>query len=130
MLGQRKVGEKFNEMTAIPKLLEAQELAGTVVTIDAIGLQCLIAEKIVAKKADYILAVKENQGGLPEGIRDSFQMLPTPWPKRSTAATGRVGPAGDRRPVAGREGGGMAVVAGSGADRDQAILQGDTQGGA
>ena len=75
VLAQRKVDEKSNEITAIPKLLAALELSGTVVTIDAMGCQRTIAEKIVSKKADYILAVKENQGHLLEEIKDSFQML-------------------------------------------------------
>ena len=89
VLGQRKVDEKSNEITAIPKLLEALELSGTVVTIppherrpvrgdpgiDAMGCQKSIAEKIVDKKADYILAVKENQGHLLEEVKDSFRML-------------------------------------------------------
>ena len=75
VLAQRKVEEKSNEITAIPKLLDALELSGTVVTIDAMGCQRSIAEKIVAKQADYILAVKENQGSLLDGIKDSFQML-------------------------------------------------------
>jgi predicted transposase YbfD/YdcC len=75
VLGQRLVDEKSNEITAIPKLLDALELSGTVVTIDAMGCQQAIAEKIIAKKADYILAVKENQGHLLEEIKDSFQML-------------------------------------------------------
>ncbi|HZL49556.1 MAG TPA: ISAs1 family transposase [Terracidiphilus sp.] len=75
VLGQRRVDEKSNEITAIPKLLDALELSGAAVTIDAMGCQRAIAEKIVAKKADYILAVKENQGHLLEEIKDSFQML-------------------------------------------------------
>ena len=75
VLGQRKVEEKSNEITAIPKLLEALELAGTVVTIDAMGCQREIAARIVAKKADYVLAVKENQGLLAEQVRDSFLLL-------------------------------------------------------
>src|SRR5260370_2573146 len=75
VLAQRKVDEKSNEITAIPKLLEALELSGTVITIDAMGCQRAVAEKITAKKADYILAVKENQGHLLEEIKDSFQML-------------------------------------------------------
>src|ERR1039458_5670477 len=75
VLGQRKVDEKSNEITAIPKLLAALELAGAVVTIDAMGCQRAIAEKIVDKKADYILAVKENQQLLLADIKDSFQML-------------------------------------------------------
>ena len=75
VLGQRKVDEKSNEIMAIPKLLAALELSGTVVSIDAMGCQRAIAEKIVAKKADYILAVKENQQLLLDDIKDSFQML-------------------------------------------------------
>lgn len=73
---QRKVDDKSNEITAIPKLLAALELSGTVVTIDAMGCQRSVAEKIIGKKADYILAVKENQGHLLEGIKDSFRQLP------------------------------------------------------
>jgi len=75
VLAQRKVEEKSNEITAIPKLLEALELAGTVVTIDAMGCQREIARRIVEKKADYVLAVKENQGLLAEQVRDSFLLL-------------------------------------------------------
>jgi predicted transposase YbfD/YdcC len=75
VLGQRKVDEKSNEITAIPKLLGALELSGTVVTIDAMGCQREIAAKIVEKKADYILAVKENQQLLLDDVKDSFKML-------------------------------------------------------
>jgi predicted transposase YbfD/YdcC len=75
VLSQRKVDEKSNEITAIPKLLDALELAGTVVTIDAMGCQRSVAEKIIGKKANYVLAVKENQGSLLEGIKDSFRQL-------------------------------------------------------
>jgi predicted transposase YbfD/YdcC len=67
--------DKSNEITAIPRLLDALELSGTVVTIDAMGCQRSIAANIVDKKADYILAVKENQGHLLAEIKDSFQML-------------------------------------------------------
>jgi predicted transposase YbfD/YdcC len=75
VLGQRKVDDKSNEITAIPKLLDALELTGTVVTIDAMGCQREIARRIVEKKADYVLAVKENQPSLLADIKDSFQML-------------------------------------------------------
>jgi predicted transposase YbfD/YdcC len=77
VLGQRKVDEKSNEITAIPKLLDALELAGTVVTIDAMGCQREIASRIVEKKADYVLAVKDNQGLLAEQVRESFLLLPS-----------------------------------------------------
>jgi predicted transposase YbfD/YdcC len=76
VLGQRKVDEKSNEIRAIPKLLDALELAGTVVTIDAMGCQREIAAKIVEKKADCVLALKGNQGLLAEQVKDSFALLP------------------------------------------------------
>ena len=75
VLAQRKVDEKSNEITAIPKLLDALELAGAVVTIDAMGCQREIATRIIEKKADYVLAVKDNQGLLAEQVRDSFLLL-------------------------------------------------------
>jgi predicted transposase YbfD/YdcC len=67
-LGQVVVEEKSNEITAIPKLLEMLEISGALVTIDAMGCQTEIAEKIVGGKADYVLAVKGNQPTLHEGI--------------------------------------------------------------
>jgi len=77
ILGQIKVDEKSNEITAIPKLLDVLLLEGCIVTIDAMGCQKSIAKKIVKKNANYILAVKENQKDLFEDIRDSFRILPT-----------------------------------------------------
>jgi predicted transposase YbfD/YdcC len=71
-LGQVAVAEKSNEITAIPKLLDLLELDGAVVTIDAMGCQTEIAEKIVEKEADYVLAVKGNQPTLHGGIVDFF----------------------------------------------------------
>jgi predicted transposase YbfD/YdcC len=71
-LGQVAVAEKGNEITAIPKLLELLELAGAVVTIDAMGCQTEIAEKILERKADYVLAVKGNQPSLHEGVVEFF----------------------------------------------------------
>jgi predicted transposase YbfD/YdcC len=72
-LAQRKVDEKSNEITAIPKLLEVLALQGCIVTIDAIGCQTEIADKIVEKQADYILAVKGNQGSLEEELKDTIR---------------------------------------------------------
>jgi predicted transposase YbfD/YdcC len=71
-LGQVAVAEKSNEITAIPKLLDLLEVAGAVVTIDAMGCQAEIAEKILERKADYVLAVKGNQPTLHEGVVDFF----------------------------------------------------------
>jgi predicted transposase YbfD/YdcC len=68
VLGQVKTDEKSNEITAIPALLDLLMLKGAVVTIDAMGCQQQIAEKIVDRKADYVLAVKENQGHLLDDI--------------------------------------------------------------
>ncbi len=67
-LGQSAVDEKSNEITAIPELLEKISIKNTVVTIDAMGTQTAIAEKIKDKGADYVLAVKENQKTLFDEI--------------------------------------------------------------
>ena len=64
VLGQVKVAEKSNEIVAIPKLLDMLAIEGAIVTIDAMGCQRDIAQKIVDKKADYVLALKGNQGSL------------------------------------------------------------------
>ena len=71
-LAQTFVGEKTNEITAIPKLLEMLNLKGAIVTIDAMGTQRAIADKIVEKGGDYLLSVKGNQGRLHDEIRDQF----------------------------------------------------------
>lgn len=71
-LAQAFVGEKTNEITAIPELLEMLNLKGAVVTIDAMGTQRAIASKIVEKGGDYILSVKGNQVRLHDEIRDQF----------------------------------------------------------
>jgi predicted transposase YbfD/YdcC len=68
VLGQVKVSEKSNEIVAIPALLDMLAIEGAVVTIDAMGCQRDIAAKIVAKKADYVLALKGNQGSLREDV--------------------------------------------------------------
>lgn len=68
VLGQVKVGEKSNEIIAIPKLLDMMAIEGAVVTIDAMGCQREIAGKIIDKKADYVLALKGNQGSLREDV--------------------------------------------------------------
>ena len=72
-LGQTKVDEKSNEITAIPKLLQLLELAGCIITIDAMGCQREIAREIIEAQADYLLAVKENQGRLYDDVRDLFE---------------------------------------------------------
>lgn len=68
VLGQRKVDEKSNEITAIPKLLELLDIRGCIVTIDAIGTQTQMAKQIIEQGGDYLLAVKENQGRLYQDL--------------------------------------------------------------
>jgi predicted transposase YbfD/YdcC len=68
VLAQTKVGEKSNEIIAIPALLDMLAIEGAIVTIDAMGCQRDIAQKIIDKKADYILALKGNQGTLREDV--------------------------------------------------------------
>jgi predicted transposase YbfD/YdcC len=72
VLGQRKVNNKSNEITAIPELLDLLSITGCIVTIDAMGCQKKIAQKIRDKQADYVLSVKENQGNLYQDIEDWF----------------------------------------------------------
>jgi predicted transposase YbfD/YdcC len=73
VLGQLKVDDKSNEITAIPELLEVLELSGCIVTIDAMGCQKDIARQIVEQGADYVLALKENQGQLYREVTDTFK---------------------------------------------------------
>ncbi|MBC8505223.1 MAG: ISAs1 family transposase, partial [Chloroflexi bacterium] len=75
LLGQVKVDAKSNEITAIPKLLKALEVSGCIVTIDAMGCQTEIAAEIVDQEAEYVLALKENQGNLYEDVELLFDDL-------------------------------------------------------
>lgn len=77
VLGQRATAEKSNEKTAIPELLASLALEGCIVTIDAMGTQPSIAQAIRDKKADYVLAVKDNQPTLAASIRDFFTLFQT-----------------------------------------------------
>lgn len=72
ILGQQKTEEKSNEITAIPKLLDSIDIEGAVVTIDAMGTQTAIAEKIVTNGGAYVLALKGNQGNLHNDIKLLF----------------------------------------------------------
>ena len=71
-LGQQTVNEKSNEITAIPELLDQLRISGHAVTIDAMGCQMKIAAKIRQKHADYVLAVKGNQGTLHNELIEYF----------------------------------------------------------
>jgi len=72
VIGQVKTNEKSNEITAIPELLEKLVLHGCIVTIDAMGCQKAIAEKITERGGDYLLALKGNQGNLAREVEDVF----------------------------------------------------------
>jgi predicted transposase YbfD/YdcC len=72
VLGQTKVDEKSNEITAIPELLRVLDVAGCIVTIDAMGTQKEIAQQIVDQEGDYVLALKENQPHLLEDVQSLF----------------------------------------------------------
>jgi predicted transposase YbfD/YdcC len=73
VLGQTKVSDKSNEITAIPELLALLDVAGCVVTIDAMGSQKEIARLIIEESGDYVLALKENQGQLYQEVKELFE---------------------------------------------------------
>lgn len=73
VLGQIKTREKSNEITAIPELLKWLDVRGAIVTIDAMGCQKAIAENIIDKGGDYLLALKGNQSSLHEDVRLHFE---------------------------------------------------------
>jgi len=72
VFGQVKTDDKSNEITAIPLLLDKIALEGSIVSIDAMGCQYEIADKIVKKKADYVFSLKGNQGNLHEDVQEYF----------------------------------------------------------
>jgi predicted transposase YbfD/YdcC len=90
--GQTSVNEKQNEITAIPELLNMLAIKGGVVTIDAMGCQKKIAEKIISKEADYVLMVKDNQQELKEQIEKLFEFYKEPCDVDQTidSAHGRI----------------------------------------
>ena len=98
VLGQVKVDDKSNEITAIPELLDMLDISGCLVTIDAMGCQKEIARKIVDKGADYTLALKKNQGNLykdavemfEEGRRTDFADMESDWFETVEKSRGRV----------------------------------------
>lgn len=88
VLRQQKVDEKTNEITAIPALLDVLMLADCIVTIDAIGCQTAIAQKIVDKNADYLLSVKKNQKTLLSDL--DFAAVIHDYHKSTEKAHGRL----------------------------------------
>ena len=94
VLGQLKVAEKSNEITAVPQLLRALELAGCIVTLDAMGCQKKIAKEIIEADADYVLALKGNQETVHEEVKsyldDAIARWATPDPQRRGAAVSEL----------------------------------------
>jgi predicted transposase YbfD/YdcC len=98
VLGQRKVDEKSNEITAIPELLKMLSISGCIVTIDAMGTQTEIAQTIVDAQAGYALSVKENQGHLFEDIAylftvdqaQNFKYASLDYAKTTNSGHGRI----------------------------------------
>jgi len=77
VMGQVKTEKKSNEITAIPALLNLLIIEGSIVTIDAMGCQKIIAEEIIKKEAEYVLAVKDNQAHLLDDIKEAFDQTPS-----------------------------------------------------
>jgi predicted transposase YbfD/YdcC len=98
VLGQVAVPDKSNEITAIPVLLEALALEGCIVTIDAMGCQTAIAQQILDQGADYVLALKGNQGTLhqevaatfTEALAEDFRDLPHGYVRTVDGSHGRI----------------------------------------
>lgn len=80
-LGQVQTDKKSNEITAIPKLLDELDVKGTIVSMDAMGCQLKIAQKVREKGADYLLALKGNQESLEEKVKNKFLEASKPGPK-------------------------------------------------
>ena len=74
-IGQLKVDDKSNEITAIPELMDILDLKGTVITTDALNTQKRIADKAIEKGSDYLLPVKGNQQGLQEAVIAAFEVV-------------------------------------------------------
>lgn len=77
-LGQEKVDEKSNEITAIPALINALDLVECIITIDAMGCEKKIVETIINNKADYVICLKENQKTMHQRVVDQFIQMDSP----------------------------------------------------
>jgi predicted transposase YbfD/YdcC len=96
VLGQRKVDDKSNEITAVPQLLDMLEVAGCIVTTDAMNCQVKTAEKVIENDADYVFVVKDNQPRLLEAIQglfdnpDEMRWVDTDYDKTTDGNHGRL----------------------------------------
>ena len=73
-IGQVKVSDKSNEITAIPEILDLLSIKGAIITMDAMGAQKEIVEQIISKGADYVISLKGNQGNLHNSVKDAFEL--------------------------------------------------------
>ena len=87
-LGELAVEEKTNEITAVPELLDLIDIKGDIVTADAMSCQKKIVEKIIKKKADYIIGLKQNQPALYEDTEDYFDEFSSDIPVKTTLDKG------------------------------------------
>ena len=78
MLGQVRVKDKSNEITAIPALLKLLDLTDSIVTLDAMGTQTEIADLIIRQGGDYVLSLKANHPTLLNSVRECFNQLKSP----------------------------------------------------
>jgi predicted transposase YbfD/YdcC len=90
VLGQQKVGDKSNELTAIPGLLSLLNIKGAAVSIDAMGTQKGIAEQIIESKGDYILALKQNQETLYDQVINQFNFKEDSYSQHPDKGHGRA----------------------------------------
>ena len=74
VFGQVATEEKSNEITAVPELLELLDIKGTIITADAMSCQKKIVEKVIAKEADYVIGLKENQKALCQAAQEQFRV--------------------------------------------------------
>ena len=87
-LGEVTVPEKTNEITAIPELLDLIDVEDGIVTLDAMGCQKKIVEKICQRKADYVIALKGNQGDFHSDVELFFSEFANKYPKHTTTEKG------------------------------------------
>lgn len=90
VLGQQKVADKSNEITAIPALLSLLSIKGAVVSIDAMGTQKAIAENIIESQGDYILALKQNQETLYDQVANQFNFREDSYSQHLDKGHGRA----------------------------------------
>ena len=102
-LGELAVEEKSNEITAIPELLDLIDIEGDIITIDAIGCQRDISSKIREKKADYVLALKDNQETLHEDVSTYFDWVEKEQPQDEVTDSWKSNPSKDHGRIETRE---------------------------